>query len=39
MSKIMVYRGRGRVGVEEHLKMLKWQVQKELHLNIDKPNF
>jgi hypothetical protein len=38
MSKIMVYRGRGRGGVEEHLKMLKWQVQEEVHLNISTLN-
>jgi hypothetical protein len=35
MSKIMVYRGRGRDGVEEHLKMLKWHVQKEVYFNIE----
>jgi hypothetical protein len=39
MSKIMVYRGRGRVVVEEHLKMLKWQVQEEVHLNIEQTKF
>jgi hypothetical protein len=31
----MVYRGRRRDGVEEHLKMLKWHVQKEVYLNIE----
>jgi hypothetical protein len=35
MSKIMVYQGRGRDGVEEYLKMLKWHVQKEVHFNIE----